>query len=97
MNEKIDWIEIEKIYPIGSKITGKVEYHAPFGIFIDIDYPVFKGLIQITDFLDEDIMSADMYPPVGSKIEAVVLAFTRDHRNQIWLSMKPSILQGASK
>lgn len=97
MNEKMNWIGIERIYPIGSKITAIVEHHAPFGIFTDIGHPIFKGLVQITDFLDEDVMSADMYPPVGSKIEAVVLAFTRDHRNQIWLSMKPSILQDASK
>jgi len=94
MNEdrKLDWKEIKTLYPVGSKITGKVEHHAPFGIFLDIGHPVVKGLIQITDFLDEGVMSPRMYPPIGHVIKAVVLAYTPDQRNQIWLSVKPSVL-----
>jgi hypothetical protein len=34
-----------------------------------------------------------MYPDIGSPIGAVVLGYTEDDRNQIWLSVKPSVLQ----
>lgn len=84
--------EIEKIYPIGFKLTGTVEHHAPFGIFVDIGHHGVKGLVQITDYLDGGVMSVDKYPVLGSIIDAVVLGYTEDDRDQIWLSVKPSIL-----
>jgi hypothetical protein len=36
-----------------------------------------------------------MYPDIGSPIGAVVIGYTEDDRNQIWLSVKPSVLQKA--
>jgi hypothetical protein len=36
-----------------------------------------------------------MYPDIGSPIGAVVVGYTEDDRNQIWLSVKPSVLQKA--
>ncbi len=40
-------------------------------------------------------MMPEMYPDIGSPIEAVVVGYTEDDRNQIWLSIKPSMLQKA--
>jgi len=89
------WNEIMTDYPIGSVIKGKIEYHAPFGVFVDVGHPILKGLIQIIDFLDEGRMTPDQYPALGTEISAVVLGYTADKSNQIWLSVKPSIMKKA--
>lgn len=54
-----------------------------------------RGLVQITDFVDRGDMTPEMYPDVDSPIGAVVIGYTEDDRNQIWLSVKPSVLQKA--
>jgi hypothetical protein len=36
-----------------------------------------------------------MYPDIGSPIGAVVVGYTEDDSHQIWLSVKPSVLQKA--
>ncbi|MGD1909074.1 MAG: S1 domain-containing protein [Leptolyngbyaceae cyanobacterium] len=61
-------------------------------MFVDIGDPVAVGLVQITDFLDTGSMRPDLYPPIGSEIEAVILALTDEQRKQVWMSMKPSQL-----
>ncbi|HBQ99190.1 MAG TPA: RNA-binding protein, partial [Cyanobacteria bacterium UBA11691] len=43
-------------------------------------------------FVDTGEMIPEMYPDVGSPIGAVVIGYTEDDRNQICLSVKPSIL-----
>ncbi|MEE3717873.1 hypothetical protein V2H45_14120 [Tumidithrix elongata RA019] len=34
-----------------------------------------------------------MFPEIGSPVGAVVVGYTEDDRNQVWLSVKPSVLQ----
>lgn len=87
------WNKVKSKYRLGELIHGKVEYHAPFGIFVDIDDENVRGIVQITDFVDTGDMTPDMYPDVGSPIGAVVIGYTEDERNQVWLSVKPSVLQ----
>ncbi len=87
------WNQIKSKYRLGELIHGKVEYHAPFGILVDIDDENVRGIVQITDFVDTGDMTPDMYPDVGSPIGAVVIGYTEDERNQVWLSVKPSVLQ----
>jgi len=65
----------------------------PFGVFVDIGDLDVKGMIQITDFLDSGSMNPEMYPEVGSAVGAIVVSYTEDDRNQVWLSVKPSVLQ----
>jgi ribosomal protein S1 len=89
------WNQVKSKYRLGELIQGKVEYHAPFGIFIDISDENIRGIIQITDFVDTGYMAPEMYPEIGSTIEAVVIGYTEDDRKQLWLSVKPSILQKA--
>jgi hypothetical protein len=38
-------------------------------------------------------MVPEMYPEIGSLVGAVVVGYTEDDRNQVWLSVKPSVLQ----
>ena len=70
-----------------------MEFHAPFGVFVDIGDIDVKGMIQITDFLDSGSMNPEMYPEVGSAVGAIVVSYTEDDCNQVWLSVKPSVLQ----
>ena len=89
------WQKIKSKYRLGELIHGTVEYQAPFGIFVSLDDEAVKGLVQITDFVDSGDMTPEMYPDIGSPIGAVVVGYTEDDRHQIWLSVKPSVLQKA--
>jgi ribosomal protein S1 len=91
MNE-ISWDKLKESLKVGEQITGTVKRHEQYGVFVDIGYE-FDGLIQITDFKDEGIMTQEEYPIIGSKIRAAVLGF-KDHGCQIWLGVKPSQLKG---
>ncbi len=87
------WNQVKDKYQLGKLIYGKVEFHAPFGVFVNIGDVDVKGLIQITDFLDSGSMNPEMYPEIGSAVGAIVVGYTEDDRNQVWLSVKPSVLQ----
>ena len=89
------WNQVKSKYRFGELIYGRVEHHAPFGIFIDIGDDAVRGIVQITDFVDNGDMTPEMYPDLGSSIGAVVVGYTEDDRNQVWLSVKPSVLQKA--
>ena len=94
MNDQL-WNEARSKYRLGELIHGKVEYHAPFGIFVSLDSETVSGIVQVTDFVDSGDMTPEMYPDIGSPIGAVVIGYTEDDRNQIWLSVKSSVLQKA--
>jgi ribosomal protein S1 len=89
------WSTIKSRYRLGKLVHGTVEYHAPFGIFVNLNDETVRGIVQITDFVDGGDMTPEMYPDVGTPIGAVVVGYTEDDRNQIWLSVKPSVLQKA--
>lgn len=89
------WNQVKSNYRLGQLIYGKVEHHAPFGIFVNIGDDTVRGLVQITDFVDSGEMTPEMYPDIGSPIGAVVVGYTEDDRHQVWLSVKPSVLQKA--
>jgi ribosomal protein S1 len=84
------WNQVKSKYRFEELIHGRVEHHAPFGIFIDIGDDKVRGIMQITDFVDSGDMTPEMYPDIGSPIGAVVVGYTEDERNQVWLSVKPS-------
>ena len=92
MNSQL-WSQVKTKYQLGKLIYGKVEFHSPFGVFVDIGDGNVKGIIQIPDFLDSGAMNPEMYPEIGSPVGAVVVGYTEDDRNQVWLSVKPSVLQ----
>jgi ribosomal protein S1 len=89
------WNQVKSSYRLGELIHGEVEHHAPFGIFVNIGDETVRGLVQITDFVDSGDMTPEMYPDIGSPIGAVIVGYAEDERNQVWLSVKPSVLQKA--
>ena len=95
MNEHKSWQAIKAQYPLGKFVQGKAEFHAPFGVFIDIGELAAKGLIKIPDFLDEGVMSKDMYPKVGTKVGAVVVGYNESNCQEVYLNAKPSVLHRA--
>ena len=89
------WQQIKSQYKLGQFVQGKVEFHAPFGVFVKIDESFVKGLIKIPDFLDEGKMSQEMYPEIGTTIGAVVVGYNESNCNEIYLNAKPSMLHKA--
>lgn len=63
------WNQVKAKYRLGELIHGKVEHHAPFGIFVDLGDENVRGIVQITDFVDTGDMTPEMYPDIGSPIE----------------------------
>ena len=82
-------------YKLGQFVQGKVEFHTPFGVFLDIDDSLVKGLIKIPDFLDEGEMREDMYPEIGTMVGAVVVGYNESNCREVYLSAKPSVLHKA--
>lgn len=89
------WEQIKSKYNLGQFVQGKVEFHAPFGVFVKIDESLVKGLIKIPDFLDEGKMSQEMYPEIGTTIGAVVVGYNESNCREIYLNAKPSVLHKA--
>lgn len=87
--------DIRSKYKLGDFVLGKVEYHTPFGIFIDLGESEIKGLIKIPDFLDEGEMSQEMYPEIGATIGAVVVGYNQSNHREVYLNAKPSVLHEA--
>lgn len=94
MNSKT-WEQVKSDYKIGQFVQGKVEYHTPFGIFVNIGESVVRGLIKIPDFLDEGEMTEEMYPAIGALVGAIVVGYNESNRSEVYLNAKPSILHEA--
>ena len=71
--DSTSWENIKSKYKLGQFVLGKVEFHTPFGVFVNIDDSLVKGLIKIPDFLDEGGMTEEMYPEIGATVGAVVV------------------------
>lgn len=84
----VEWEKAKSRIKIGSRVKGIVKSHKPFGFFVDIGDPMALGLIQITDISNHIRITPDLYPSVGTEIEATVIGFTDDRRKQVWMSMK---------
>lgn len=89
------WDQVKSKYKLGQFVQGKVEYHAPFGVFVDIGESLVKGLIKIPDFLDEGEMTQQMYPEIGTTIGSVVVGYNESNCREVYLSAKPSVLHRA--
>lgn len=91
MDSKI-WEQIKSQYKLGQLVLGKVEYHTPFGVFVDMGESSVKGLIKIPDFLDLGEMTEEMYPEIGASIGAIVVGYNESNCQEIYLNAKPSVL-----
>ena len=90
-----NWQQIKSKYKLGQFVQGKVEFHAPFGVFVDIGESSVKGLIKIPDFLDEGEMQEKMYPEISKTIGAVVVGYNESNCREVYLNAKPSVLHKA--
>jgi ribosomal protein S1 len=91
----LSWDQIKSKYKLGQFVQGKVEFHTPFGVFVEIDQSLVKGLVKIPDFLDEGEMSEAMYPEIGTMVGAVVVGYNESNCREVYLSAKPSVLHKA--
>jgi ribosomal protein S1 len=48
--DSTSWENIKSKYKVGQFVLGKVEFHTPFGVFVNIDESLVKELIKIPDF-----------------------------------------------
>ncbi|MEA5536938.1 S1 RNA-binding domain-containing protein [Crocosphaera sp. XPORK-15E] len=87
-----NWEHIKSKYKIGQFVQGEVEFQTPYGVFVNLNEPLVKGLIKIPDFLDEGEMKPEMYPEVGKMIGAVVVGYNESNCREIYLNAKPSVL-----
>lgn len=73
------WTQIEKKYPMGTRVTGQVKNVTDFGIFIEIEDGV-DGLVHVSDFSWKEKVEnpADRYKK-GDEVEAVVLKIDQEN------------------
>jgi ribosomal protein S1 len=90
-----NWEKIKSKYKVGQILQGQVVRQMPYGVFLNIGELEVKGLIRIPDFLDNEAMSEDMYPEIGSQVSGVVIGYNEASKNEIYLNAKPSMLHQA--
>ncbi len=81
------WEAIEKKYPPGTKIKGKVVNIVDYGAFIELEKDI-QGFVHVSDMTwSKDIKDPNALVKLGDVIDAVVLSVDRDER-KIYLGMK---------
>ncbi|MCM8809155.1 MAG: S1 RNA-binding domain-containing protein, partial [Candidatus Omnitrophica bacterium] len=80
------WPEIEKKYPVGSVISGKVYHITDFGAFIELEKGI-DGLLHISNISDTPIKHPSEVLRKGQKVEVMVLEIDPENR-KISLGLK---------
>ena len=79
------WDELVRTYPPGTVVSGEVVASAPFGVFVRLDIlPDVTALLEVIHFesfhptnrKDHPLYFPNDYPPIGSRLEARVLAWS---------------------
>ncbi|MCC6414964.1 MAG: 30S ribosomal protein S1, partial [Opitutaceae bacterium] len=77
---KNPWDEIDRKFPVGAKVAGKVVNLVPYGAFIEIE-PGVEGLVHITEMSwTKRISKPSELLKVGDEVEAVVLGIQKDEQ-----------------
>lgn len=85
--ESNPWEEIEKRYPIGTRVSGKIVNLVPYGAFIEIE-PGIEGLIHVSEMSwTANISDPSEVVKKGDDVEAIVLGVQIDE-GKISLGMK---------
>ncbi|OIO37460.1 MAG: 30S ribosomal protein S1 [Candidatus Omnitrophica bacterium CG1_02_49_10] len=78
--EKSPWDELDKKYPPGSKVKGKVVKIMPYGAFVELEKGI-EGLVHISELSwtkrinnPQDVLS------LGDEIEAIILNIDKDNQ-----------------
>ncbi|KKP24493.1 MAG: 30S ribosomal protein S1 [candidate division TM6 bacterium GW2011_GWF2_28_16] len=81
------WAEIDKKYPVGSIIKGKISSITDYGLFVEIEKGV-EGLVHISEISwTERITNLAKHYAAGDTIEVKVVALDKDNR-RMSLSIK---------
>ena len=80
------WIEIEKKYEVGTKVTGKITSILPYGALMEIE-DGFEGLIHASQISWSEVVDISDKLTVGEVVEAVVLNVQKDE-GKISLGMR---------
>jgi small subunit ribosomal protein S1 len=84
---KNPWEEIEKKYPPGTKIKGKIVNLLSYGAFIELE-PEIEGLIHVSEMSwTKNIVDPSEVVSIGDEVEAVVLSIQKED-GKISLGMK---------
>ncbi|MGF1484143.1 MAG: 30S ribosomal protein S1 [Opitutales bacterium] len=74
------WENIERKYPVGTKINGKVVNLVPYGAFIEIEEGV-EGLVHVTELSwTRRISKPGEVLRIGEQVDAVVLGIQKDEQ-----------------
>jgi len=77
---KNPWDEIDRKFPIGAKIHGKVVNLVPYGAFIELE-PGVEGLVHITEMSwTKRITKPSELLKVGQEVDAVVLGIQKEEQ-----------------
>lgn len=72
------WEEVEKKYPPGTKVKGKIVNLVPYGAFMEIEKDV-EGLIHVSEMSwTKNITDPNEVVSIGDEVEAVVLAIQKE-------------------
>lgn len=81
------WEAIEKKYPSGTKVKGRVVNITEYGALIELEKDV-QGFVHISDMSwSKDVKDPGMILKIGDIVEAAVLSVDRDER-KIYLGIK---------
>ncbi len=76
--ESNPWEEIEKKYPVGTRVRGKIVNLVPYGAFIEIE-PGIEGLIHVSEMSwTKNITDPSEAVRVGDEVEAIVLSIQKE-------------------
>lgn len=76
--ESNPWDEIEKKYPIGTLVKGKIVKLLPYGAFIELE-PGIEGLIHVSEMSwVKNVTDPTEIVNKGDEVEAVVLSIQKD-------------------
>ena len=85
--EKSPWAEIEKRYPIGSKVKGEVVNIMPYGAFVKLEDGI-EGLVHISEMSwTRRVSHPSELVKIGDAVDVVVLDINTD-KQEISLGMK---------
>ncbi|MDD5292475.1 MAG: 30S ribosomal protein S1 [Candidatus Omnitrophica bacterium] len=81
------WQDIEKKFPVGSQVKGKIVNILPYGVFVELDKGI-EGLIHVSEisWQKRSINPQEMFT-IGESIEIQILNIERESR-RISLSLK---------
>ncbi len=76
--ESNPWEEIEKRYPVGTRVCGKIVNLVPYGAFIEIE-PGIEGLIHVSEMSwVKNVSDPNEVVKKGDEVEAIVLSIQKE-------------------